>query len=69
MKQSNPCQDCKWARHLQGPTVIKSPIGDIQIFQCSPTSIHCECKTIKSMTITDGEMVCSSFEPKSNEKE
>lgn len=55
------CENCIHADVSNSPRVIKH--GNITIYQ-NANSVNCQRENIRSITITDGEMVCSEFEAK-----
>lgn len=61
----NKCKNCIHADVSGGPRVINR--GNITIYQ-NKNSVNCQCENIKSLTITDGEMVCSEFKEKENDQ-
>lgn len=69
MKRNNPCSSCRWAERFTGMKTIQTPAGPITILQTGANSFHCACNTVHNITISDGEMICSNYEAKSNEKE
>ena len=62
----NKCENCIHADVSDGPRVIKH--GNITIYQ-NANSVNCQCENIRSITITDGEMVCSEFKAKEDGNE
>ena len=58
------CNKCAWADISDKPKVIVK--GNTTIYQ-SAGSVNCTCKNIKSMTITDEGMACSSFKEAADE--
>lgn len=61
----NKCENCIHADLSNSPRVINR--GNITIYQ-NKNSVNCQCENIKSITITDGKMVCSEFKAKENEQ-
>ena len=57
----NKCENCIHADVSDSPSVIKH--GNITIYQ-NANSVNCKCENIRSINITDGEMVCSEFKAK-----
>ena len=55
------CENCIHADVSDSPRVINR--GNITIYQ-NANSVNCKCENIKSITITNGEMVCSEFKTK-----
>ena len=60
----NKCKNCIHADVSDSPCVIKRE--NITIYQ-NANSVNCKCDNIKSLTITDGEMICSEFKAKEGE--
>lgn len=57
----NKCENCIHADVSDSPRVIKH--GNITIYQ-NANSVNCKCENIRSINITDGEMVCSEYRRK-----
>lgn len=59
----NDCSNCKYAKIGGAGKTIRTHGNSIFIMQVSG-STHCTKGTIKNLTITDGKMICSEYEPK-----